>query len=588
MYTTSAATLLLLVLGVVLSSEDDGLTPSQVGVEIPFSTSCELKLVSSSQSWTDTFDGDIYFLDGNKQLLLIGLHPEWSGGALAIKNELFKRGKNQWDFQWVNVDFPARSENRQREYKITFSPKELMISCQGQSLINIPYNELANDKEEFLSNIDVIKFDSKNIDLKFAKLCSGSVQAVPKLIVYDSSNQKGTTKTLHGPTPRFDTIDFNDRVDSVWAVHGDWELYTGYDYRLDRFFVEDGQKINARNVNQYSSARPANCRYISDPTTAKLRVSSSSHFQYGMQEYLTPQKDLGDYKNKITSVIADKGDWELYSRTGYQGSRLVVTEGQQIEHLGGYDNDIESLRPLCETYKGKEKCALQRVEIIDEDAKLEPRYTGTEVIGSQSSGSCYGPASHEISITQINGVEESISLEVSREDEVNWAVTASVEVEASAKFLGSGTSVTMGMSLGAGGAVVLGSSETKETMTMNEKEHGQVTEFAVPGAGILFGIVDRYEIDQSKVPVKMHMSCPDGQNKTVDSTMALKKVSFGAAHFWSLTGQFTKEACKKDRGLPECVENVRKNFANFVGQRAAIEDAFEKCFADGKGEFKRV
>ena len=185
-------------------------------------------------------------------------------------------------------------------------------------------------------------------------------------------------------------------------------------------------------------------------------------------------------------------------------------------------------------------------------------------------------------------MEESISLEVSREDEVNWAVTASVEVEASAKFLGSGTSVTMGMSLGAGGAVVLGSSETKETMTMNEKEHGQVTEFAVPGAGILFGIVDRYEIDQSKVPVKMHMSCPDGQNKTVDSTMDLKKVSFGAAHFWSLTGEFTKEACKKDRGLPECVENVRKNFANFVGQRAAIEDAFEKCFADGKGEFKRV
>ena len=141
---------------------------------------------------------------------------------------------------------------------------------------------------------------------------------------------------------------------------------------------------------------------------------------------------------------------------------------------------------------------------------------------------------------------------------------------------------------GVGGARVLGSSETKEDVTINEKEHGQVTEFEVPGAGILFGIVDRYEIDKSEVPVKMHLTCPDGQNKTVDSTMALKKVSYGAAHFWSLTGQFTKKACKKDRQLPECVENVRKNFANFVGMKSEIEDAFEECFADGKGEFKRV
>ena len=427
--------------------------------------------------------------------------------------------------------------------------------------------------------------------LFFCIVSAAKGDLIPKLILYSHGNQQGRSVTLTGPTPKLQDVSFNDDTDSVWAVSGDWELYTGAFYEWKRFFVEEGQKVSARKINAYSSARPANCRYVSDPTTAKIRVSSSSHFQYGMKEFLTPQSNLGsEWGNKITSIIVDKGDWELYTGKSFSGKRLKVTEGQQIEHTGdrGLDNDIESLRPICETYKGKEKCALKRMEILDEDADLEPRHTGTEVIGSQSSGSCYGPASHEIAITQVHGVEESLSLETSREHEVNWDVTASVTVEASVKFLGSGTSVHMGVSVGAGGARVLGTSKTEEDVTINEKEHGQVTEFEVPGAGIVFGIVDRYEIDKSEALVKMHMTCADGHNKTVDSTMALKKISFGAAHFWSLTGQFTKEACRENRDLPDCVENVRKNFANFVGQKSEIEDAFEECFADGKGDFKRV
>ena len=68
----------------------------------------------------------------------------------------------------------------------------------------------------------------------------------------------------------------------------------------------------------------------------------------------------------------------------------------------------------------------------------------------------------------------------------------------------------------------------------------------------------------------------------------MKQVSFGAAHFWSLTGEFTKEACIADKNLPDCVDNVRKNFASFLGQKADIEAAFEACFTDGKGSFTRI
>jgi len=411
----------------------------------------------------------------------------------------------------------------------------------------------------------------------------------PKLIVYDHPNQGGTAITITGPTPNLGDIGFNDRTGSVWAVTGDWELNTNYNYWGTRFFVEEGHKLNAKDSNAYSSARPANCRYISDPTTAKLRVSKNSHLQYGTTEYLTPQTDLGAaMRNKITSMVADKGDWEMYEWTGYQGRRLVIKEGVTMDHLGGWNDRVSSLRPVCETYKGKEKCKLSNIEVLDKKGELEPRYTGTEIIGSQSSGSCYGPASHEIAITQINAVEESVGLEISKENEVNWDVTVSASVSVDVGFLGTGSSFSAGVSMGTGGAITMGTSKTTETTTSSGKEHGQVTEFPVPGAGIVFGIVDRYEIYQSDIPVIMHMTCPDGFNKTVDSSIAIKQVSFGAAHFWSLTGEFTKEACRAERNLPDCVENVRKNFANFVGQKAEIEDAFEACFADGRGEFKRM
>ena len=562
-------------------TSDADFTSAEKGALVPYETTCELTVLSSGTSTTsETDNGDVIFIAGRQQILLLELHPELEGVRLAVGG---------FDAKWIAVSFPDARDNMVREYSFKFGKTEFLVLCEGDVLISIPYDQYTENPDEFLSTIDSLKFDMKRAaDIKFSKKCLGSIQDLPKLIVYEHPDQEGASITLSGPYPDFRTMSFNDKADSVWAVNSDWELYSGYSYSGTRFFVKEGQEMNAKNSNSYSSARPANCRYVSDPTTAKIRVSTSSHYQYTNHEILSPVADLEtlDLTRKITSVIVDKGDWELYSEPDYQGSRLLLKEGTMVEHLKhlGFDNKAKSMRPLCATYKGLEKCGLIRVEIED-TGDLEPQLTGTEIIGSQSSGSCYGPASHEISLTQVHAVEESFSLETFEEKEINWEVSVSVEVESSAKFLGSGASVTMGVSVGAGGARTMGTAKTTETVNINEKEHGQVTEFDVPGAGILFGIVDRYELDKSSVPVKMHLSCPDGRNKTIDSTMALKKVSYGASDFWSLTGQFTKEACRQDRELPECVSRVRKNFANFIGQKAEIEDAFEACFANGKGEF---
>ena len=590
MFVTTATTLIAFyALGVFAA--DEPLTTAQGNTQVPFTTLCSLKVISDGKAW------EVSLLAGYEELVKFAILPEMYGGLFGVRNNVFRRGDEMWGMQMVEVIYP--SGNSQMEFTLEFRDNEFVMLCEEKALISIPYDELSWDpKELFLNDINKIILQPLTSNLKFAPTCStgkSQVKASPKLIMYDDSDQEGSAIVLKSPTPSFD-YNWNDSADSLWALNSDWELYTDATYKGDRFFVEEGQKLNAKDKNSYSSGRPANCHYISDPATARLRVSTSSHLQYeyGVKkaEYLTPQKDLNDsdMDNIITSMVADKGDWEMYTYPGYQGERLVIKEGEKIENLDskGFNNKISSLRPICETYKGKGKCALSRIEVLDKEGDLEPKYTGTEIIGSQSSGSCYGPAEHEIEITQTNAVVESVSLEISKEDEVNWDVTASASAEVSVGFMGTGSSFSAGLSVGAGGAISIGSSKETTSATLNEKEHGQVTKFNVPGAGIVFGIVDRYEIDQGDIPVKMYMICPDGDTKTVDSTIAMKQVSFGSAHFWSLTGEFTKEACRADRSLPDCVANVRKNFSNFIGQKKEIENAFESCFADGKGEFRRM
>ena len=226
---------------VIVSAADEDLIPGQSNTPIGFDTSCKLKVkTAGSSSSRETYNGDIMFFKGSQQVLLVGLHPEWNGGKLAIKNPVFKRGSEQWGYQWVGVDFPNHSGGRKREYTFEFRSNELVLLCQGNPLITIPYSELTSDKEGFLSGINTVKMKMDDFDFKFGKICGGSFKPIPKLILYSHGNQQGRSVTLHGPTPKLQDLSFNDDTDSVWAVIGDWELYTGAFYEYTRFFVQEG------------------------------------------------------------------------------------------------------------------------------------------------------------------------------------------------------------------------------------------------------------------------------------------------------------------------------------------------------------
>ena len=362
------------------------------------------------------------------------------------------------------------------------------------------------------------------------------------------------------------------------AVGGDWELYTDTEFQGSRMVVPSGHSLNAYHNDEYSSGRPI-CAYAKNPDTAKLIVYEHHNSQGAQKEFLEPANYIGDdWNDRITSVYAEKGDWEMYEHADYEGRRQVVKEGQAINVP--INDDISSLRPICESYR--KTCVLKKISVIDE-GNLDPVYESTEIIGSEDGGSCWGPSNHVLTLSSADSVEESSTLEVSETDEINWGASVSVEVEASSKILGAGGSVTVGVSASVGGSHSITTTNSKSFASGTEKLVGLSIEYTTPGAALVFGSVDRFKIDKSNIPANMHMECPDGSTFTKRTTIKLKSVTYPSAHFWSLNGVFTKEACEQDWSLTECVRGVRRQYTHTIDSKENIVAAFQACFADGKG-----
>ena len=168
------------------------------------------------------------------------------------------------------------------------------------------------------------------------------------------------------------------------------------------------------------------------------------------------------------------------------------------------NNFCSSARPICSSYRKRSKCSIKRIELVD-DGRFKPQLVGTKVIASNSAASCDGPGSHELSIEYTESVEDSMTLEISESDEFNWSVTRLVEVEASAKIIGSVGTVTVGISAGVGGSYTATVTNSKSLYEGSEMVVGHPTTYTTPGGAIVYGIIDQHKMDRSKTPVKLIM-----------------------------------------------------------------------------------
>ena len=400
------------------------------------------------------------------------------------------------------------------------------------------------------------------------------------LTMYEHEYRGGSSKTLYKSTEDFSKISgWNDVVSSVQARGESWELYEHSQYWGRRMVVPNGQSLNVHHNDMYSSARPT-CIYSSNPDTAKLIVYEHWRSQGDKKEILTEEEYVGDeWNDRISSVYAEKGNWEIYEHENFEGKREVIFEGQSKDLR---DNDkASSIRPDCATYKMT--CKLKKVTIID-NGQIQPVSAGTEIIGSQDGGSCSGPATHTLTLTSTDTVEESTSLELSTTNEINWSITTSVEIATKGSPLGVGVDVTAGVSVGTGGSYSITSSKSKSFSKGNDKIVGMGISYTTPGAALIFGAVERFTVSDADVPADMEMECPDGTTQTKRSTVKMNAVTYPSANFWSLNGEFNKEACDRDWSLPRCVSAVRQQYSHATFRMEEIKEAFDACFDEGKGK----
>ena len=413
---------------------------------------------------------------------------------------------------------------------------------------------------------------------------------------HDTANEM--TLKITDPVANLHTLNFDDRTSRV-QVFGDiaYELYSEPNFHGYRMFVKPGPRINAAHDDWYSSARKV-CTYDNNPESAKVIVYENSNLQGDSKEFYGAETDLtkvrmekyqtAHWDNKISSVHAVKGDWELYQHPDFTGKRWLFKEGEAITLGSGFfwsDHDKgSSIRPVCSTYKPVVTCTPYQVEILDSD-DLEPMIEGVEVIGSQSGGTCSATGTHTMTLSNTDSVTETVSLETSTAEEYNWQNSQEFGLALIGAPWGVGAAISMSWTESKGGSVTMTSSETKSFSTGNEKSASQSVTYDAPGAGLIFGVVERFVYDKSNTPTKIYLKCSDGTEKTEEGRMKLRSVTFPSVNYWSWSGKFDEKECKKNSNLPECVNNVRRKYQkmDFDTNQAKVDRNWDKCFEDGKG-----
>ena len=159
-------------------------------------------------------------------------------------------------------------------------------------------------------------------------------------------------------------------------------------------------------------------------------------------------------------------------------------------------------------------CNLTTVKILESDDNV--KYDGDELIGVNTAGSCSG-GQHSLQLQQSHQLTEQLTLGTSESTERNWEISTSVSVEASAKFLGSGVSVTARRDASSGSSTSWGSSREKSTGTSSSTSSGVRINYKTPGAALVIGFARRYTFDNSKVPAKVTVTCKKNYSFTYET-----------------------------------------------------------------------
>ena len=126
---------------------ENTLTTAEHDVPTRYDTRCDLRVVSAggpsfqTRTWygrRETWNGDVRFLADDREMILVGLHPERQN--LAVRNSRFRRGSLMWGYQWVDASYPDADQEGRREYRFAFTPSAFVLKA-GDRVRSILFSE---------------------------------------------------------------------------------------------------------------------------------------------------------------------------------------------------------------------------------------------------------------------------------------------------------------------------------------------------------------------------------------------------------------------------------------------------------------
>ncbi|XP_074652892.1 uncharacterized protein LOC141907210 [Tubulanus polymorphus] len=258
-------------------------------------------------------------------------------------------------------------------------------------------------------------------------------------------------------------------------------------------------------------------------------------------------------------------DWD--QEINYRLSHGTAITGLYSNHHNGNEDRRYKLR-ICDFAN----CKAVHMNILSE---LRSHQVGSRVVGIATNQGCSPDHEFMLSLGSTDSLTETASITSTESKSFVYETTISVTAEASAKFLGSGGSVSFGVAQTLGGSTTWESTYTKETSTGSESSASTEVTFTGPGAALIMGDVKEYKFQSDQVDVEIDVSCDDGRRYKQKDVVNLKMKTYGVTHFSSYTGKFKPDQCS--RKTNECIRNLE-------GDKALtpyyLVDQFKQCFDD--------
>lgn len=170
---------------------------------------------------------------------------------------------------------------------------------------------------------------------------------------------------------------------------------------------------------------------------------------------------------------------------------------------------------------------------------VQPTGDKIRIVGIATGQGCSPGASYETTLSGTDSVTETYSIADTTGKTFTFNTAIEVVSTGSVSFLGTGGSVSVGLTQEFGGSLEWSKTTTKETSTGQSNAASQSLSYTGPGAVVIIGDVKEYTFDMSNVKVEYDIKCDDGVTFKKPSTVTLTAKTYGQTNFLSRHATFS-------------------------------------------------